>query len=61
MTISHCHAPAFGSYLVFGRRLLCRSHKNPPRLGQFGNVWGNRGRKLDEEGKKKKSVLLKHP
>lgn len=40
MTISSCHTPALGS----------NPYKSPPELGQFGNVWGNRGKKLDEEG-----------
>lgn len=44
---------AFGSNdLMFGRCLFCSSHKNPPNLGQFGNVWRNRGRELEEEGEK---------
>lgn len=48
-----CLAPALGSNdLMFGRCLFCSSHANPPKLSQFGNVLGNRGRELEQEREK---------
>lgn len=48
-----CLAPALGSNdLMFGRCLFCSSHANPPKLSQFGNVLGNRGRELEREREK---------
>lgn len=56
MTISSHHVPALESNdLMFGRCLSFSSHENPPKLEihqKFGNMWGNRGRELEEGGEK---------